>query len=223
MLNTLNEPALSPFVISNMYQLMTYLNGLAHRERAWELTGNLLDFVMDTEMYPPPMYEFPTDNSLPEMEPESLPAFGKIKEAKTKEKFLYYLTEHYVPLNIRLCLLEHTRGKANPIINKPFWNSPPKGVTDAQIIEYMSRKIDKNKRFFLRVLGASDQDIILYDRKFPKPEETRKYITYAMRHIREGYESCTPGYFRQQVIRACKDVSIERFDLANNIERNEFD
>ncbi|XP_033734090.1 fas-associated death domain protein-like isoform X1 [Pecten maximus] len=84
-------------------------------------------------------------------------------------------------------------------------------------INYLTRKLGREWRFFMRTLGISDYDMAEMEQQHP-------------RNMREQIHGCFVIWVQQNkgavnknmLIKALTDVSVERFDLAANLEDNDF-
>ncbi|OWF56212.1 fas-associated death domain protein-like [Mizuhopecten yessoensis] len=84
-------------------------------------------------------------------------------------------------------------------------------------INYLTRKLGREWRFFMRTLGISDYDMAEMEQQHP-------------RNMREQIHGCFVIWVQQNkgavhkkmLTKALMDVSVERFDLCANLEENDF-
>ena len=80
-------------------------------------------------------------------------------------------------------------------------------------VNFLTKNLGKEWRFFMRALGVSDSDMLSIEQDHPR--SLRDQIYQCMAQLvteRQGQLS------RQDIMMALRDSSVERFDLAARIE-----
>ncbi|CAG2221198.1 FADD [Mytilus edulis] len=82
---------------------------------------------------------------------------------------------------------------------------------------FLMKNLSREWRFYLRALGMSDSDVDIVETDYPRSLRDQIYQALVM-WAKENKERAT----KTELIRALKDGSVERFDLASKLEKGNY-
>lgn len=82
---------------------------------------------------------------------------------------------------------------------------------------FLTKNLSREWKFYLRALGVSDVEVDTIESDYPRSLKDQIYHSLVM-WVRESKECAT----KEQLIRALRDDTVERFDLASKLEKGNY-
>ncbi|XP_052069935.1 FAS-associated death domain protein-like [Mytilus californianus] len=160
---------------------------------------------------------------------EKLNAIGVIEQFENN-RLNHPVGNGEVPMDVSPGVRNQALQQAHPVVPQPVHQSHNSAASRREdpIIQqqlnalrsefnFLTKNLSREWRFYLRALGMADADVDIVETDYPRSLRDQIYQSLVM-WVKEYKDKAT----KAELIRALKDGSVERFDLASKLEKGNY-